>query len=227
MQIKKYASVDLEKRKSTYFSIGLLLVLATIYCLLEFKFYEVESAELGKLHLDLIETEVVPVSQHKPPPPPPPPQSTTQIEIVANDEDIAVELEIQDLDIDVDSEVEMVTYESFTEAPEEVVEEEIFTIVEKMPEFPGGIEALFEYLGQNIKYPDMAKDSRIEGKVYITFVVDSKGEIDKVSILRGIGGGCDEEAIRVVKGMPTWIPGKQRGKAVKVQYNLPINFILK
>jgi len=226
MQIKKYASADLERRKSTFFSIGLLLVLATIYCLFEFKFYEIENSELGKLHLDLIEAEVVPVSQQLPPPPPPPPQATTQIEIVANDEEIAEELVIEDLDIDENSQVEMVVSE-YVEATEEVVEEEIFTIVEKMPEFPGGIEALFSYLGKNIEYPDLAKDAKIEGKVYITFVVNSNGGIDNVMVLRGIGGGCDEEAVRVVKSMPTWIPGKQRGKAVKVQYNLPINFILK
>jgi protein TonB len=226
MQIKKYASADLERRKSTFFSIGLLLVLATIYCLFEFKFYEIENSELGKLHLDLIEAEVVPVSQQLPPPPPPPPQATTQIEIVANDEEIAEELVIEDLDIDENSQVEMVVSE-YVEAIEEVVEEEIFTIVEKMPEFPGGIEALFSYLGKNIEYPDLAKDAKIEGKVYITFVVNSNGGIDNVMVLRGIGGGCDEEAVRVVKSMPTWIPGKQRGKAVKVQYNLPINFILK
>ncbi len=227
MQIKKYAAADLERRKSTFFSIGLLLVLATIYCLFEFKFYEIEDSELGKLHLDLIEAEVVPVSQQLPPPPPPPPQATTQIEIVSNDEEIAEELEIADLDIDDDSQVEMLVSEYIAEAQEEIEEEEIFTIVEKMPEFPGGIQALFSYLGKNIEYPDLAKDAKIEGKVYITFVVNSKGEIDNVMVLRGIGGGCDEEAVRVVKSMPTWIPGKQRGKSVKVQYNLPINFILK
>ena len=145
MQIKKYASADLERRKSTFFSIGLLLVLATIYCLFEFKFYEIEDSELGKLHLDLIEAEVVPVSQQLPPPPPPPPQATTQIEIVSNDEEIAEELEIEDLEVDESSQVEMVVAE-YVEAVEEVEEEEIFTIVEKMPEFPGGIEALFSYL---------------------------------------------------------------------------------
>ncbi len=76
-------------------------------------------------------------------------------------------------------------------------------------------------------YPDMAKDAKIEGKVYLTFVVDRDGGITGVKVLRGIGGGCDEEAVRVVKNMPRWNPGKQRGKPVRVQYNLPINFILK
>ena len=111
---------------------------------------------------------------------------------------------------------------------EEVYEEpEIFTIVEEMPGFPGGDEKLFKYLGENIKYPAMAKDAGIKGVVYVTFVVKEDGSIDGVKVLRGIGGGCDEEAMRVVKSMPKWKPGKQRGKNVRVQYNLPIRFTLR
>lgn len=228
MQIKKYENANLEHRKGAYFAIGLLFVLASIYCLFEMKFYDLTSYEVKKLHLDLIEAEVIPITQQTPPPPPPPPQSVTQIEIVSDDEIIEVELEIQDLEIDDDSQIDIEVAEYISEMPEEEYEEEeIFTIVEKMPSFPGGIESLFSYLGNNIEYPDMAKDARIEGKVYITFVVDKDGSIADVKVLRGIGGGCDEEAIRVVKGMPKWDPGEQRGKAVRVQYNLPINFILK
>lgn len=228
MQIKKYDNANLEHRKGAYFAIGLLFVLASIYCLFEMKFYDTSSYEVKKLHLDLIEAEVIPISQQTPPPPPPPPQAVTQIEIVSDDEMIEVELDIQDLEIDDDAQIDIEVAEYVSEMPEEEFEEEeIFTIVEKMPSFPGGIESLFSYLGQNIEYPDMAKDARIEGKVYITFVVDRDGSIADVQVLRGIGGGCDEEAIRVVKGMPKWDPGEQRGKAVRVQYNLPINFILK
>jgi protein TonB len=228
MQIKKYENANLENRKGAYFAIGLLFVLASIYCLFELKVYDLGSTEVKKLHLDLIEAEVIPISQVTPPPPPPPPQSITQIEIVSDDEEIEVQLEIEDLEIDDDSKVDVEVAEYVNELPEEeYVEEEIFTIVEKMPAFPGGVEALFNYLGQNIEYPDMAKDARVEGKVYITFVVDRDGSIADVKVLRGIGGGCDEEAIRVVKGMPKWEPGEQRGKSVRVQYNLPINFVLK
>lgn len=228
MEAKKSERANLEKRKGAYFAIGLLLVLASLYCLFEFKFYEFETSEYKKLHLDLIEAEVIPISQQSPPPPPPPPTITTQIEIVSNEEEILIELEIEDFEIDDDSQIETVVIElaSLTEE-EELVEEEIFTIVEKMPVFPGGVEALFGYLANNIEYPDMAKDAKVEGKVYITFVVDKTGSVSAVKVLRGIGAGCDEEAIRVVKEMPKWDPGRQRGKAVKVQYNLPINFILK
>ncbi|MEN8225218.1 MAG: energy transducer TonB, partial [Bacteroidota bacterium] len=85
---------------------------------------------------------------------------------------------------------------------------------------------LYAYLGNNIKYPVMAKESGIQGKVYVTFVVETDGSITDVKVLRGIGGGCDEEAIRVVSTMPKWKPGKQRGKPVRVQYNLPVRFTL-
>jgi protein TonB len=227
MQIKKYAYVNLENRKGIYFALGLLIVLASIFCLFELKFYESADFETKTLHLDLIEAEVVPISQSTPPPPPPPPMATTQIQIVSDQEEIVIELEIEDMEIDVDSKIEVVVPIVEELPEEEVIEEEIFTIVEKMPEFPGGLEALFKYLSETMEYPDMAKDAQIQGKVYITFVVDKKGGIAGVKVLRGIGGGCDEEAVRVVENMPKWNPGKQRGKPVKVQYNLPINFILK
>lgn len=103
---------------------------------------------------------------------------------------------------------------------------EPFTIVEEMPEFPGGQEALFAYIGKALKYPEEAVEAGIEGVVYITFVVEADGTITGAKVIRGIGGGCDEEAVRVVGSMPNWKPGKQRGKAVRVQYNLPLRFKL-
>ena len=104
---------------------------------------------------------------------------------------------------------------------------EVYTIAETMPEYPGGESELFKFMGNNIIYPEQAKTENIEGKVYVQFMVDSEGNVVDVSILRGIGGGCDEEAMRVVKLMHNWIPGEQDGRKVNVQYNLPINFKLK
>lgn len=101
-----------------------------------------------------------------------------------------------------------------------------YTIVEQMPEFPGGEAALNNYLRQNMSYPAIAKESNIQGTVFISFVVNRNGAISDVKILRGIGGGCDEEAVRVVRSMPAWIPGKQNGATVPVLYNLPVKFIL-
>lgn len=110
----------------------------------------------------------------------------------------------------------------------QVVEEEEkpFTVVEQMPEYPGGDEARVRFLRDNIQYPQLARESGITGTVYVTFVVNKDGRLTNFKILRGVGGGCDEEAIRVLKMMPPWIPGRQGGKTVPVQFNLPIRFTL-
>ena len=104
--------------------------------------------------------------------------------------------------------------------------DEAFTIVEDMPEFPGGPEAMLKYISSHINYPQEAIDNGIEGAVYISFVVERDGSIGEAKVLRGIGGGCSEEALRVVNSMPNWKPGKQRGKVVRTRYNLPIRFKL-
>jgi TonB family protein len=103
---------------------------------------------------------------------------------------------------------------------------EIFMVVEKMPEFPGGEKALNRFLNDSLQYPDAARESGIQGTVYLSFIVNKDGSVTNARVLRGIGGGCDEEAIRVVKSMPNWLPGKQRGKPVRVQFNLPVKFSL-
>jgi len=102
----------------------------------------------------------------------------------------------------------------------------VFTVVEEMPVYQGGVNELYKFLGNNIKYPQQAKDEQIQGRVFVSFVIEEDGKITNVKVLRGIGGGCDEEAIRVVSMMPNWTPGKQRGKNVRVAYNLPIKFTL-
>ncbi len=118
--------------------------------------------------------------------------------------------------------------EEYVPIDEEVEEEEaqIFTVVESMPGFPGGEAARIKYLNDNIKYPQMARESGIQGRVFVTFVVEKDGHVTDVRVLRGIGGGCDEEAVRVIKNMPRWNAGKQRGKPVRVQFNMPILFKL-
>ena len=104
---------------------------------------------------------------------------------------------------------------------------DVFTVVEEMPKYPGGTNELYKFLGANIKYPQLAKDNGIEGRVFVNFVVEKDGEISNIKILRGIGSGCDDEAIRVIGLMPKWTPGKQHGKNVRVSYNLPIKYSLK
>ncbi len=105
-------------------------------------------------------------------------------------------------------------------------EAEIFAIVEQMPEFPGGQDAMIKFLGENIKYPEEARKQGISGRVFVTFVVEADGEITNIELLRGIGSGCDEEAMRVISIMPKWKPGYQRGVPVRVRFNLPIKFTL-
>jgi protein TonB len=98
--------------------------------------------------------------------------------------------------------------------------------VENQPAPVGGYEAFYKYIGKNIKYPDQARRMGVEGKVFVQFVVDKDGSITDVQVLKGIGSGCDEEAIRVVKSAPKWTPGKQRGRPVRVRMSVPIAFKL-
>ena len=113
------------------------------------------------------------------------------------------------------------------EEKEEEVEEEVVIIPDVNPEFNGGEAKLYEYLSENIKYPDLARDGGITGKVFVQFVVEKDGSITNIQVKRDIGGGCGEEAKRVVRGMPKWKPGKVGGRTVRSQFILPINFILK
>lgn len=224
MDLKKNPEVDLEKKKSLFRFAGLVVALAIILVSFEWKQFEQELMDLGQVKVELDEEEMIPITQQQPPPPPPPPPpQTTIIEIVEDDEEIEEELEIEDTEADEDEVVEIV------EVQEEAEEEEpqVFMIVEDMPKFPGGETELFKFLGKNMSYPPMAKDAGVQGVVYVNFVVMEDGSIANVKVLRGIGAGCDEEAIRVVKSMPKWSPGKQRGKAVRVNYNLPVRFVLK
>jgi protein TonB len=124
------------------------------------------------------------------------------------------------------SEENIVVEEAKPQVIEQEAPKEIFTVVEEQPTYPGGDEARIKFLQENMKYPEEAKELGVQGKVFVTFVVEVDGSITDVKVLRGIGSGCDDEAVRVVKSMPKWVPGKQRGVPVRVQFNLPINFKL-
>lgn len=112
-------------------------------------------------------------------------------------------------------------------AQEEVkVDEEVFVVVEEQAEFPGGMDSMYAYIVKNLKYPEKAKAEGIEGRVFVSFIIEKDGSISNVKILRGIGGGCDEAVVEMIKNMPKWKPAKQRGKPVRCQFNLPIKFEL-
>jgi protein TonB len=173
-----------------------------------------------------------------PPPPPPPPPAELQQKVKFVAPIVTTEEVVEDADIfnqddlgKTTNEAVVVTEEVAVETKVEVIDvpeekKEVFTIVEEMPSFPGGEAERNKFLATNIVYPQQATENGIQGTVYVSFVVDSKGNVTDVKVLRGIGGGCDEEALRVVKMMPQWHPGKQNGKQVRVLFNMPIYFKL-
>jgi protein TonB len=224
MEPKKNPKVDLENKKSIFFEIGLIIALLIVFAAFEYKSYDKQTIDLTQRVVENIQEELIPITEQKvKPPPPPPPKQVTQIKIV--EDDVEVDEDI-DIDVEADDETVFEEYIPPEEEEEEVVEAEIFTVVESMPEFPGGMGELMKYLAENIKYPPLAKESGIQGRVFINFVVEPDGSISNVKVLRGIGGGCDEEAVRVVAKMPKWKAGMQRGKPVRVSYNLPVKFTL-
>lgn len=225
MEAKKTPKADLESKRTFFVQIGLVVALGLMLVAFEWKTYDIDQMELGSRQVETIEEEMVEITQqNKPPPPPPPPAQTTLIHIVEDDveveDDLIIDAEANELTV-----IEAYTPPAVTEE-EEVSEVEIFTVVEESPSFPGGDVARIKFLQQNIVYPQMARESGIQGTVYVTFVVERNGNVTDVRVLRGIGGGCDEEAVRVIKAMPKWQPGKQRGKPVRVQFNMPIKFTL-
>ncbi len=227
MEVKKKPQADLERHRSTFTQIGLAVVLGLLLVAFNWTTRERSISDLGMvIAIDLEEEMIATEREEKPepPPPPPPPQQEVieELTVVENDEEVA------DVNIDTEATEETMITQTEIKIREEVIEEEpeIFLVVEEQPEFPGGMASLMKYLQQNIKYPQIAKENGISGRVYVNFVVDDKGKITKIKVVRGVDPALDAEAIRVVENMPMWKPGKQRGKAVYVSYNLPINFVL-
>lgn len=223
MEAKKTPKADLENKKRIFLQIGMIVALVFVWMAFEYKQYERQVVDLGQLDIEIIEEEDIPITRQETPPPPPPPEASQELVIVDDDVEIEEEFMI-DTEATVNTEVQEFT--PIVVEEEEVEEEQIFTIVEDDPEFPGGQAALMQYLQGNLRYPTMAREAGIQGTVFVTFVVERDGSITDVRILRGVGGGLDEEAIRVVQNMPPWTPGRQRGQAVRVQFNLPIRFVL-
>ena len=138
-----------------------------------------------------------------------------------------VETESIEINTEDEKDVEVVIAPPVEAPVEEEEEEVVFVVVETMPEFPGGQQALFKYLSENVKYPVIAQENGIQGRVICQFVVNKDGAIVDVEVVRSGGDpSLDKEAVRVIKSMPKWNPGKQRGKAVRVKYTVPVNFRL-
>jgi len=225
MEEKKSPKANLENKKLLFMQIGLIISLFVAWLAFEHKSYDKREIDPSLLNRTVeVDEEMVEITKQdeQKPQPVEMPKQTTQLEIV--DDNVEVE------DIEINAEVDQTEVLEEYVAPEieedEVVEQEIFQIVEEMPAFPGGDQKLLEYVAKNIKYPQIARESGIQGRVFIGFVVEPDGSVSNVKVLRGIGGGCDEEAVRVIKSMPKWKPGKQRGKAVRVSYQIPVMFKL-
>lgn len=223
MESKKTEKADLNKRKGLFFNIGLLASLLIVTAAFEYRQYdEGDLVELSAINDDFEElTDIPPTEQ---PPPPPPKIQQPEIVEVPDEEEIEEEIEV-DLDVEI-TEEEVMEEVIIEEAPEEEVADEIFQIVEDPATPKGGYEAFYEYVSKNMRYPAQARRMGIEGTVYVQFVVEKDGSITDVQAVRGIGAGCDEEAVRVIQQQPNWNPPKQRGKPVRQRIILPIKFQL-
>ena len=236
MEIKKAKKADLEGQKSTSLLIGYIITLATIFVAFEWTTREYKETEPVIYAASVpYEEEIIPITQPifqtaAPPPPVEVPQVAEIIDIVENDEEIEEE-EIQSTE-DTQEAIIGPTGPVVSGpvgpvmAAEEGDEGEVFQVVEQMPEFPGGMDKLMEYLSKNITYPSIAQENNIQGRVIVEFVVNKDGSIVEPKVMRSVDTSLDNEAMRVIKSMPKWNPGKQRGKAVRVRYTVPVLFRL-
>lgn len=237
MQVKKNPSVDLNRNSSLYFAIGLCLMLFATNGLLNYKTYDKQDIALDILQMeDIEEEEIIPIIDVKTPPPPPAaPELITVVEDVVEIEETIIESTETSMDeaieeriIDVD-EVDVLEVEEDVSVP--------FAIVEKAPIWPGCKgknnselkkcfqDKMIKHVNKNFKYPQQALELRIRGKVFVLFMIDSKGYVASIKA-RGPDKILEKEASRIIALLPKMEPGKQRGKSVNVPYSLPINFIL-
>jgi protein TonB len=209
----------MEYNKLTYTLTGLTLSLALSVCLFEYKNISANYHNIKSSLVSLEDETIVEINKPitPPPPPPPPPVLPEVVEVVKEEEIIDKPVLIVSNEVDIDIVIEI-------EEESVPVIETIFDVVEETPEFVGGIKKLYEYLGNNIIYPEQAKEFNIQGKVFVQFVVWKDGSIKDVKVIKGAHKLLDKEALRVVTKMPAWKPGKQRGKNVNARFTLPIKF---
>lgn len=227
MEVKKSPKADLEGKKTTNLLIGAIMTLAILFIGFEWSERDKKvTTDSGIVDVEF-EEEIIPITEQEQPqqapPPPEAPKAEEVIEIMDNDSKVE-ESTIQASD-DTQAAVE-VKYTPVEVEEEEVDEQQIFTIVEEQPEFPGGMAECYKWIGKNLQYPTISAENGVQGRVTVNFVVNADGSIVDVKVLRGVDPYLDKEAIRVVSKMPKWKPGKQRGKAVRCSFNLPVRFKL-
>lgn len=229
MEVKKSPKADLEKGKTLSILMGAVVALAILFVGFEWGTRDIQIVSASDGVADIIAEEEIEITrpENTPPPPPPPPAPVvTEVLNVVEDD---VDLEQQEIASSEDSQ-NAVQQETFV-APAVVEEEEesaqqIFTVVEEMPKFPGGDAELLKFIAKSIKYPVIAQENGIQGRVICSFVVNRDGTVVDAEVLRGVDPSLDKEALRVISTMPKWTPGKQRGKPVRVKYTVPITFRL-
>lgn len=232
MEIKKSPKADLENKKFLYREIGLIIALVVVFFAFEYKTTERAASAMQMEQAVILEEEMIPVTRETPPPPPEMPKEPTLsdfLDIVDDDIKIEHELVINTEDNrNVGFEIRDFV-EGNTVVEEEIIEEEInYLIVEEKPKFQGGDENTFgAWVSSNIIYPDIATENGIQGRVVLSFIVDTDGRITDISVLRGVDPSVDKEAMRVVGLSPRWTPGRQRDKPVKVRYQFPVIFQLR
>ncbi len=229
MEVKKSQKASLENKRLLFVEIGFVVALLAV--LFAFEWSTKEKADSGLLaeNTEIIEEEIIPITQETPPPPPElakVPILSDQIDII--DDDIKVNDNILNLEDDSNLGVEIQDY--VEEVKEEVVEEETipFQLVEEKPKFQGGDANEFsKWVNQRLVYPEVAKENGVQGRVMLQFTVGTDGSVSGVKVLRGVDPSLDKEAVRVVSQSPKWTPGKQRDRKVKVTYTFPVIFQLR
>jgi len=212
METKKNPKADLTRKTGFFFSIALLITMSFVLFAFELKQHETPLDELVQRNTDEFELTDVPITEVLPPPAPV--VVTPVIVEIPDDEEIEDEIDIPLIDIETSAEATITPIVVVPIEPE-VPTDEPFTFVEQPASPIGGVSSFYKYLGENINYPPQARRMGVEGKVFVQFVVNRDGSIVDVSVVKGIGAGCDEEAVRVVAKAPAWSPGKQRGKPVR------------
>ncbi len=227
MKSKKSKSANLENTRTTLFLIGLVLSLAIVLSAFEWKAEPGKHTfELGTSHFTPHDFVFIPPTPAEEKPKPKPIVEVPVFKIVNNQYEIDNELKLEGSEPNENVEIDFSNLVFSEDDNGKNNNEEILISAEVMPEFPGGQRALIDFLSKNVKYPLLARENGITGKVFVSFVIDETGNILNVELIRGVDPSLDKEAIRVVASMPRWQPGMQAGKWVKVKYSVPINFQL-
>ncbi|OPZ57858.1 MAG: Gram-negative bacterial tonB protein [Bacteroidetes bacterium ADurb.BinA012] len=227
MEPKKSEKANLENKKSMFIQVGLIVALLVCLGAMEWTSGQKKDSAFAGMTEEAIEEEQIPVTEETPPEEMPPPEVTVTdlFEIVEDDVVIDNEVKFEDDETSEDKVVEI--YAPVLQAEEEEVEEEIFVIVEDMPKFRGGdINKFREWVQKRVRYPELAAENGIQGRVFITFVVETNGNVSNVTISRSVDQLLDEAAKEAVMASPKWEPGMQRGRPVRVRYSIPIIFQL-